>query len=56
MADLEYWAYVDDITLATTPELAPFVMTKIKETLERHGTELRGDKCTAFCPESRKKK
>ena len=50
--DMEYWAYVDDITLATTPELAPFVMTKLKETLERHGMELRSDKCTACCPMS----
>ena len=48
--ELEYWAYVDDITMATTAELAPLVMTKLKETLERHGLELRKDKCTAYCP------
>ena len=46
----EYWAYVDHITLATTAELAPFVLTKLKETLERHDMELRSDKCTAYCP------
>ena len=48
--ELEYWAYVDDITIATTAELAPLVMTELKETLERHGLELRKDKCTAYCP------
>ena len=48
--ELEYWAYVDDITIATTAELAPLVVTKLKETLERHGLELRIDKCTAHCP------
>ena len=48
--ELEYWAYVDDITLGTTAELAPFVMTKLKETLERHGMEFRSEKCTAYCP------
>ena len=46
--DLEYWAYVDDITLATTLELAPFVMAKLNETWERHGMELRSGKCTAY--------
>ena len=45
--ELEYWAYVDHITIATTAELAPLVMTKLRETLERHGLELRKDKCTA---------
>ena len=50
MTELEYWAYADDITLATTTELAPFVMTKLKETLERQGMELRSDKCAANCP------
>ena len=35
--ELEYWAYVDDITIATTAELAPLVMAKLRETLERHG-------------------
>ena len=39
--ELENWAYVDDITIATTAELAPLVMTKLRETLERHGLELR---------------
>ena len=48
--ELEYWSYVDDITIATTAELAPLVMTKLRETLERHGLELRRDKCTAHCP------
>ena len=48
--ELEYWAYVDDITLATTAELAPLVMDRLKEILERHGMELRSDKCTAYCP------
>ena len=48
--ELEYWAYVDDITIATTAELALLVMTK----LERHGLELRKDKCTAYCPNARK--
>ena len=48
--ELEYWAYVDDITIATTAELAPLVMTKLRETLERHGLELKKDKCTAYCP------
>ena len=48
--ELEYWAYVDEITTATTAELAPLVMAKLRETLERHGLELRKDKCTAFCP------
>ena len=38
------------ITLAATAELAPFVMNKLKETLKRHGMELRSDKCTAYCP------
>ena len=38
--ELEYW----------TAELAPLVMTKLKETLERHGFELKKDKCTACCP------
>ena len=33
-------------------EAAPFVMTKLKETLERHGMELGSDKCTACCPMS----
>ena len=48
--ELEYWAYVEDITTATTAELAPLVMTKLRETLERHSLELRKDKCTAYCP------
>ena len=48
--ELEYWAYVDDITIATTAELAPTVMGKLKEILERRGLELRRDKCTAYCP------
>ena len=46
----EYWAYVDDITIATTAELAPIVMGRLKEILERHGLELRSDKRTAYCP------
>ena len=25
-------------------------MTKLKETFETHGLELRNDKCTAYCP------
>ena len=48
--ELECWAYVDDITIATTGELAPLVMAKLKETLERHGLELGNDKWTAYCP------
>ena len=48
--ELEYWAYVDDITTATTAELAPLVMAKLKEALERHGLELSKDKCTVYCP------
>ena len=48
--ELEYWSYVDDITIATTAELAPLVVTELRETLERHGLELRKDKCTAYCP------
>ena len=28
-SDMEHWAFVDDITLATTAELAPFVMAKL---------------------------
>ena len=47
---LKYWAYVDDITIATTAEFAPLVMTKLRETQERHGVELRKDQCTAHCP------
>ena len=50
MTELEYWAYVDGITIATTAELAPCVMAKLKETREKHGLELRSDKCTAYCP------
>ena len=53
MTEIKYWAYVDDITTATKTELAPLVMTKLKETLESHGMELRSDKCTAYCPMSR---
>ena len=34
----------------TTAELAPIVMTKLKETLERHSLELKKDKCTAHFP------
>ena len=49
-SELESWAYVDDITIATTAELAPRVMDRLKEILERHGLELRSDKCTAYCP------
>ena len=48
--ELEYWAYVDDITIATTAELAPRVMDRLKEILERHGLELISDKCSAYCP------
>ena len=48
--ELEYGAYVDDTTIATTAELAPLVMDRLKEILERHGLELRSDKCTACCP------
>ena len=49
--ELECWARVDDITIATTAELAPFVTAKLKETLEeKHGLELRSAKCTAYCP------
>ena len=48
--ELEYWAYVDDITMATTAEFAPLVLTKLRETLQRDGLELRRDKCTASCP------
>ena len=44
---------VDDITTATTAEQAPLVMTKLVETVERHGLKLRKDirkdKCTAYC-------
>ena len=47
---LPNWAYVDDITIATTGELAPFVKTKLKWTLQRHGLELRSDKRAACCP------
>ena len=36
--------------MLTTAELAPLVMAKLRETLERHGLELRKDKCTAYCP------
>ena len=49
-SELEYSAYIDDITIATTAQFAPLVMTKLRETLERHGLELRKDKCTAYCP------
>ena len=42
--ELEYWAYVDDITIATTAEFATFVMTKLRETLGVQGLELRKDK------------
>ena len=49
-SDLENWAYVDNITLAMTAELAPLVMTKLRQTLERRGLGLRKDKCTAYCP------
>ena len=48
--ELKYWAYVDDITMATTAELAPLVMAKLRETLESTAVELRKDKCTAYCP------
>ena len=48
--ELECWAYVDDITIATTARLAPLVTTKLRETLEEHGLELWKDKCTAYCP------
>ena len=48
--ELEYCAYVDDITMATTAECAPLVVTKLREALERHGLELRKDKCTACWP------
>ena len=48
--ELECWACVDDITTATTAELSPKVMERLQETLERHGLELRSDKCTAYCP------
>ena len=37
--ELEYWA--------TTAEFAPLVVTKLRETLERHGLELRKDKPNA---------
>ena len=47
--EMEYWAYVDDITTATTAEVAPIVMDRLKEILERHGLQLRSDKCTAYC-------
>ena len=47
---LPNWAHVDDITMATTAEPAPFVKTKLKWTFQRHGLELRSDKCAAFCP------
>ena len=47
---LEYWENVDDITIATTAEVAPFILAKLNETLEKHGLELRNDKCTAHCP------
>ena len=46
----EYSACVDDITLTTTGELAPLVMAKLKETLEKQSVEVRTDKCTAHCP------
>ena len=42
--ELEYWAYVDDIAIATTAELAPLVMTQLREPLQSHGLELRKDK------------
>ena len=45
--ELEYWAHVDDIT---TAELAPLVVTMIRETLERHGFKLRKDMYIAYCP------
>ena len=48
--ELEYWACIDDITIATTAELAPRVMDRLREIVERHGLELRSDKCTAYCP------
>ena len=48
--ELEYWAYVDDLTIATTAEVAPKVMDRLKEILERHGLELRSDRRTAYCP------
>ena len=42
--ELEYWALVDDdITIATTAELATFVMNKL-------GLELRNEKCAPYCP------
>ena len=48
--ELEYWAYVDDITTATTAEMALSVMDRLQEIQEKHGLELRSDKCTAYCP------
>ena len=36
--------------MATTAELALLAMTKLRETLGRHGLELGKDKCTAYCP------
>ena len=48
--ELEQWTYADDITLATTAELAPLVMTQLRETLENHFLELRSDESTACCP------
>ena len=30
--ELEYWAWVDDISIATAAALAPFVMAKLQET------------------------
>ena len=50
MIGVAYWAYVNDITMATTAELVSFIMTSLKETLEKHGIELRNETCTACGP------
>ena len=52
--DLKYLAYVNDITIVTTAELAPLVMTKLKETLERHGLELGKRQVHCMLPNTRK--
>ena len=52
--ELEYWAYVDDITIATTAELAPIVMGRLEEILERHGLELKKRQVHSLLPNIRK--
>ena len=52
--ELKYWAYVDDITMATTAELAPLVMAKLRETLERHGRRTQERQVHGILPNTRK--